>query len=468
MKQKQTKIKNLKGKKLRIVLILPDAHIHKLKWGRWLDISFREAPLTATTLAALVPPELAGQIEIVDESIGQKISFNKNYDLVGISVLTGTAPRAYQLAQQFRRRGTPVVLGGVHVTLMPEEASQYADSIVLGFAEKKWPQLLRDFSQQKLKKVYNGSDFQLNNIPSPRRDLQKKLGYMVPYTVLMTRGCRGTCDFCSVPAAKYGWSKRPIAEIITELKAIKSRRIAISDVHLTDDVEHAKELFAAMIPLKKKWGALASTRIGDDPELLDLMQKSGCSYLLIGFESVNNNSLQNINKGFNRTQEYKELVAKLHERNILVQGCFIFGFDEDTPSIFPKTVAAVNDFKIDIPRYALYTPYPKTVLFKRLKKEKRILHEQWQYYDTQHVVIVPKNMSPYQLDEGFRWTYRQTFKLSSSLNRALASRKNRLVTLAGNLAYRIYLKRLEHDSDRFPEELIRKPIKGARGDCRLS
>lgn len=434
---------------LKILLVLPDGRIHKLRLGLF-DISFREAPLTATMLAALVPPELPAHIEIADESI-QKIPFHKHYDLVGISCMTGTSTRAYQIADRFRAQGAAVVLGGVHVTLLPDEAKQHADTMVLGFSEAIWPQLLRDFAQGCLQPVYQTTNpASLEHLPCPRRDLQRSFGYMLPNTVMVTRGCRGVCDFCTVPAVKFGWQTRPIAEVIDEIRKLPSRRFAISDVHLTEDPEYAKEFLQALIPLKKSWGGLASTRIGQDEELLDLMQQSGCKFLLIGFESINRNSLASIHKGFNKVEQYQEFVNKLHDRRIIIQGCFIFGLDEDDTSIFAATVDMVDTLQIDIPRYAIYTPYPGTRAFQRLQAEGRLLHTRWEYYDTQHVVFMPKRMSPRELDAGFKWAYQQTYKFLSIVKRTRGSGMNFPITFVGNLAYKLYIRRLLAENQRFP------------------
>ena len=445
---------SISQKKNKILLIMPDGRIHKLKLGPF-HRSFREAPLTLTTLAALVPPELNAELVLIDKSVGQKVPDKDDFDLVGISLLTGTANEGYEIADFFRAKGIPVVLGGVHVTLMPDEASRHADTIVTGFAEQTWPRLLLDFAHGRLKEAYHAPESDITRLPAPRRDLQKPFAYMMPNSVFITRGCRGNCDFCSVPAVKFGWHTRPIGDVIAEIKDLKSRYFATTDVHLTADREYAKELFKAMIPLKKRWGGLASTTIAEDPELLDLLHKSGCAYLLLGFESFNSKSLNRMNKSFNSVNRYRDVVDKLHEKNIVIQGCFIFGFDEDDRTIFEQTVDHVNDLKIDIPRYALYTPYPQTILFHRLKAENRLLHENWYYYDTQHVVIRPIQMTAEELDEGFKWAYKKTFTIRSSLGRALTSGGPAPVTFIGNLAYKIYIKRLYEDVNRFPEQVIR-------------
>ena len=435
---------------MKLLLILPNANIHKLKWGR-RSISFREAPLTLTTLAALVPSELNADVKIIDESI-EEIPFEEHYDLVGISCLTGTVTRAYAIADFFMKKGSTVVLGGVHVSLMPQEAVKHAHSIVIGFAEQTWPQMLRDYSSGTLKRIYADSGNNIQGLPSPRRDLQKKFGYLNPHTVFATRGCKKSCDFCTVSAVPFGWNTRPVAEVIDEVRGIKAKRIVFNDVSLLEDREYAKELFTALIPLKKLWGGLCTTQIGHDEEMLDLMRRSGCVYLLIGFESVSNQALYAIKKGFNNSDNYHRLVKSLHARGIIIQGCFVFGFDNDDKRVFRKTVEAVNHLKIDIPRYAIYTPYPKTKAYKRLKAERRLLHENCEYYDTQHVVFQPAQMSPRELDEGFKWAYRETFRLGSIHKRIMGSGNSFLIKFFGNLAYKLYVRRLYTDQDRFPKK----------------
>ncbi|MBT8340029.1 MAG: radical SAM protein [Desulfatitalea sp.] len=345
-------------KGFKLLIVLPKGQAHKLEFGP-VNMSFREAPLTATTLAALVPQDLNADVKIVDESVS-KIPFHIKFDLVGISVLTGTAKRAYEVADTFRKNGVAVVLGGVHVKLLPDEAMKHADAIVVGFAERTWPRLLSDFANNQMGGVYEDQLPLKPGMPIPRRDLQKRFGYTMPNTVFATRGCRGRCDFCSVVAANFGWHKRAVDEVIDEIRQIKSKRIAFNDVHLTDDPEYAKELLKALIPLKKKWGGLASTKVAMDDELLELLQKSGCGYLLLGFETFNRKSLSNINKGFNKLKEYKNVIKKIHDKKIIIQGCFIFGIDGEDKSIFKNTVDYIQELKIDIPRYAVFTPYPGT------------------------------------------------------------------------------------------------------------
>jgi radical SAM superfamily enzyme YgiQ (UPF0313 family) len=431
---------------MKLLLATADGRIHRLRYGRYAT-SFREAPLTLTTLAALVPVELEATIRIADASV-QPVPLDEPFDLVGISCITGTAFGAYALADHFRRRGIPVVLGGVHVALCPDEAAQHADAIVIGFAEQTWPQLLRDFAAGKMAKVYRQEGSDLRGLPLPRRDLQRRFGYMMPNTVFATRGCKGVCEFCAVPAVPFGWHMRPVGEVVEEVRRLPGRRFAFNDVNLVEDREYARELFSALIPLRKQWGGLATTRIARDPELLDLMVRSGCAYLLLGFESLANRALDDLGKAFNDPEDYPLVCRTLHERGIVIQGCFIFGMDTDTTDVFRATVAAVNDLQIDIPRYAIFTPFPATRAYQRLQAEKRLLHEHWPSYDTQHVVFQPQNMTPEELDAGFIRAWSETFTLASIAHR-ISRRRQLAVAALGNLAYRLYVRRLQRDTDRF-------------------
>ncbi len=429
---------------MKVLLVMADANMHKF-WIFGRLKSAREAPLTLTTLAALGAGQPDIEFRLVDESI-DRVPLDYPADLVAISVLTGTAPRAYALATHFRRRGIPVVLGGIHVSILPDEAAQYADAIVIGMAEQTWPRLLRDFKAGRMAPVYREEPVEGNvarGIPTPRWDLQRNSGYMLPYVVQATRGCPHVCDFCTVPVVWKNYLRRPVADVVRDVKAIPARRFVINDVSPLDDLDYAKELLRALVPLKKKWGGLATTRVTDDPELVELLERSGCQYLLLGFESISQRSLNRIAKGFNAREDYAEVMDRLHRARIVVQGCFVFGFDEDETSVFAATVAEVQRLKIDIPRYSLYTPYPGTPLFQRLQAENRIVTYDWGQYDTMHVVIQPKGMSPVELYEGFRWAYRETFRWRNIVPRALACGTRMPIVLLGNAAYRRFVRRID-------------------------
>lgn len=431
---------------MRVLLLMPDAHMHKLRLGPFVR-SMREAPLTLTTLAALAPDEPDIEVRIVDGSV-DPMPLDAPADLVGISAITGCALPAYDLARHFRQRGIPVVLGGVHVSILPGEAIRHADAIVVGRGERAWPQLLADFRQGRMKRVYREHALPgdtLPSVPAPRRELQRNSGYMIPNAVQATRGCRRSCDFCTVPAVWPRYLKRPVGDVIRDIRAARGRIIGFNDVSLVDDAEYAKELFSAMIPLRKKWGGLVTADSLLEPELLDLMVASGCTYLLIGFESGDQATLRGIRKNFNQALGYKDLVAMLQRRGISIQGCFVFGFDHDDASVFAATVDLVEELGVDIPRYSLYTPYPGTPLFDRLMKEGRIVSFNWNDYDTMHVVIQPAQMTPDELYRGFKWAYRETFRLTRVLRRVNRPDIRCGINFIGNLCYRIFVRRLYNE-----------------------
>jgi len=231
--------------KKRLLIILPEAGIHKLSIGPFQK-SFREAPQTHATLASLVPKELDLEITCIDENV-QKVPFKKHFDLVAISIITGTAYRGYKLAEHYKKRGAKVVLGGIHVALLPEEAAQHADSIVIGFAEKTWPQLLHDFVQNKLKPTYKDLEQHFESIPPPDRSFQRSSLYAMPNVVSATRGCKSSCDFCAVPVTGFGWQTRPVSHVIEEIKKIPSRIFVFNDVSMGEDIEYMKELFGVPV-----------------------------------------------------------------------------------------------------------------------------------------------------------------------------------------------------------------------------
>lgn len=423
--------------KLRIVLISPRGPLYRHRTGIWKK-SMRYAPLTLTTLASLVPKELDAEVILVDEGICD-IDRDMRADLIGISVITGTAPRSYELADHFRRRGIPVVLGGVHPTLKPEEAGCHADAFVVGYAERTWPQLLRDFIDGRMQVRYDqGRDLSLAGLPFPRRDMLPARDYTTVHTIEATRGCIHHCEFCVVPAAWGRPLQKPVGDVVADIRQMRPRRLIFLDLNLIADIAYAKELFAALVPLKIRWGGLATTTIAWDDELLDLAARSGCRGLLLGFESLSQESLEETRKGFNMRKDYHFVVQQLHARRIAIMGCFVFGFDHDGKDAFGRTVEFVNDANIDLPRYAILTPFPGTPLFDRLKREGRILTEDWSLYDGQHVVYQPARMTPEELVHGAEWAWKRTYGFRSITKRVLGSRTQLAVAVATNLGYRFY------------------------------
>jgi radical SAM superfamily enzyme YgiQ (UPF0313 family) len=404
----------------------------------------RYAPLTLTTLASLVPPEIPSQTRILDEGVEEIDPQSLEADLVGITVITGTAPRAYELSAQLRQRKIPVVLGGVHPTLIPEEAARHADSIVVGYAEESWPQLLRDFARGNLRPRYDQSPtLSLANLPFPKRELYNRNLVNVAHTLEATRGCIYQCEFCVVPSAWGRPLQKPVGDVVADILQMRAKRVLFLDLNLIADVPYAKELFKALIPLKIQWGGLATTTIAWDAELLDLAARSGCRGLLIGFESLNQASLVEARKAFNARQDYREVIRRLRDRRIALMGCFVFGFDHDSLDTFEETVDFVLSTRMDLPRYAIAVPFPGTPFFRRLKAEGRIATENWSLYDGQHVVFRPKAMTADELLRHTRSAWKKTYSYSSIFRRLAGSRTQLAVAIPANFGYRFYANRLD-------------------------
>ncbi len=427
---------------MKILLISPKGPLYRHRGGIF-GKSLRYAPLTLTTLASLIPEEIPHEVELVDEGI-HDVDTNAHADLVGMTVITGTAKRAYELAAKFRERGIPVVLGGPHVTLIPSDAQPHADAIVVGYAEDTWPRLLRDFAAGNLKPRYDQDPgLSLAGRPFPRRELLPRKRYLTNNVFEATRGCVHSCEFCVVPTA---WGRKPyqkpVEEITADIRQHGARKLIFVDLNLVAERDYAARLFEALIPLKVQWYGLATTLLAEDEPLLALAARSGCKGLLMGLESISPKSLQSAHKAFNRPERYPEIVARLHAHGIALQGCFVFGNDGDEPDVFLKTAKFAVEAKIDLPRFAVVTPFPGTPLYQRLEREGRILTRDWERYDAQHVVFQPAHMTPLQLQQGIEQAWKYTYRYGAILQRLWGSPSANATGLAANLGYRFYAHHL--------------------------
>jgi radical SAM superfamily enzyme YgiQ (UPF0313 family) len=425
---------------MRIELIAPSLYN-----GRKIGKGFLYPPMGLMTVAAITPPEHT--VNIVDENVTQ-IDFSRDVDLVGISAMTSTAPRSYRIAKHYRDRGVKVVIGGIHPSLMPEEACEHADAVAVGEAEGVWPRILADAGNGGLDQIYRSNTFPAaSTIPCPRYDLLQRKSYWVKSMVQTTRGCPYNCNFCTVTRFFGGtFRARPIRNVIEQVRLLKSKFIGFVDDNIIGNFKYAAELLKALVREKIYWSAQASVNIVRNLSLLKLLRRSGCKGLFIGFESVSQNSLREAGKSQNKAGEYKKAIRILHDHGITVQGAFIFGFDSDDKSVFDETVDFCFDSKIDLVQFAMLTPFPGTELFDRLKRENRMLTYDWSKYNMSNVVYQPSQMSPDELREGWEGAYRRFYGRLPILKRILSLGKRSilaslpLLVLNGTYRKRVYAK----------------------------
>jgi len=401
---------------MKVLLISPGKDAH---YAKRLGLAFKLPPLGLATVAGLTKPGI--DIHFLDEHI-EEINYDEKADIVGISIITTVAPRAYRIADEFMKRGVKVVLGGVHPSVVPEEASLHADSVVIGEAEGSWERLIEDYEKTgKIAKFYsNEKRPDITKLVEPRRDLYKKGAYITNNTFQITRGCPFACSFCSV-SNFFGrtYRSRPVDQVIKAIRDSKAKFCGFVDDNIVGNKEYSKRFFEELIPLKVKWVGQASTTIANDENLLRLAKKSGCMGLFIGFESVSELSIQEMTKSHNIKMNFEEVVKKLHDNGIIVLGAFVFGLDNDTKDIFPRTLDFVMKAKLDLVQFTPLTPLPGTATHKKLTEEGRIIDENWKHYDIQRVVFKPKNMTAEELQAGCDKIWRDFYSGSNIVKRLL-------------------------------------------------
>jgi radical SAM superfamily enzyme YgiQ (UPF0313 family) len=404
--------------------------IRRARKSRFLNFQ----QITMPYLAAMVP---AGwQVTHVDEE-AENIDWAEQPDVVGITFHTPSAHHAYSLAARYQSRGTCVVMGGPHVTALPEEACRHADVVFVGEAEGLWQEFLDAFVRGTHRQVYRQTGVpSLAGVPMACKTHFHRNDF-TSGVLFATRGCSNRCDFCSIVVMYPGeLRKRPIAEVAAEYASFPGKRIIFWDDNIAADKQYAKELFRAITPYHKWWSSQATIQCAGDDELLSAAARSGCKQLFLGLESVSQLSLQHVRKGFNRVEDYARSIRCIHAHGIAVQAGIVFGFDHDTPSVFKDTLDFLEETGVQNATFNILTPYPGTPLFQRLDVQGRILSRDWREYNgRRHVVFQPTQMSADELLAGFRYANQRFYSLSSVVKRLRRSPVQLWWTLPLNLAY---------------------------------
>jgi len=395
--------------------------------------------ITMPYLAAYVPPHW--RVLHIDEAVEQ-VDFEVQADMVAITFHTPSAPHAYAMAARFRRRGILVVLGGPHVTLLPDEAQSHADVIFVGEAESHWPQFLRDYEAGRQNRRYCSTEPPtLSDAPMSRKELFRRRDH-AGGVLFATRGCTHRCDFCTL-AVMYQSRvrKRPVAAVAEEYGSFSGKVIILWDDNIASDLEYAKTLFKALTPHRKWWSSQASIHAAQDDEFLELASRSGCKQLFVGLESISQASVNEVHKGFNHVAEYAQAIQRIHSFGIAVQAGIVFGFDNDPQTIFCETLDFLEAAGVQNATFNILTPFPGTPLHQRLEAENRILTRDWSKYNGRaDVVFRPRQMSPEDLLAGFQYANRRFYSWESIYRRLSRSPVELSWTLPLNLAYAFALR----------------------------
>ena len=402
---------NLKRKEnaMKILLIAPAS-------GRWKKIgesrifngkTFRFSLLSLLSVAAETPPDV--EIRIVDEQIDE-IPWEEDFDLVGITCMTAIVLRAYEISAEFRKRGVPVVLGGMHPTFCPQEALGNADAVVMGDAEGVWPQILKDTANGRLHGIYgNEGPPSLKGLNPPPRHLLKGKKYGTIQAVQATRGCSNRCDFCSVSAFNNQTQRfRPVREVLDEISSLRERFFIFVDDNLTADKDYARDLFNALIPLKKRWISQSTLSIAENAGFVELAARAGCIGLFVGLETFSGENLTSVQKTCHRVEEYRDAIRLLHAHGIGVEAGIVLGFDHDTPEVFQQTLDMLDKLEVDVIQVSVFTPLPGTSRFRAM--ESRIIDRNYSHYDFHNVVFQPRNMTRTDLQAGHDWLTREFYR----------------------------------------------------------
>jgi radical SAM superfamily enzyme YgiQ (UPF0313 family) len=397
---------------VKVKLILPALTEAKSPFWRPIKYSLFP-PLGLATLAAYLDP--ADLVEIVDEHV-ERLDLDDSPDLVVIQAYVTSARRAYQIADRYRARGAHVCLGGLHPTALPDEAAAHADSVFLGPGEDTWPRFLADYRAGRPARRYTSIKRSLVGAPRPRRDLLKRHLYLVPNSIVVSRGCPHACDFCYAAGFFAGGATfytQTVDAALAEIASLPGRHLFFLDDHLFGNQRFANALLDGMRGMERIWQAAGTVEAVLRPDLIERAAACGLRSLFVGFESLHAGNLHGQNKHHNRCDRYAEAIHRLHEHGVMVNGSFVFGFDEDGPEVFDQTVEWAIAQGIETATFHILTPYPGTLLHRRLQDQGRITTSEWDLYDTRHAVFQPARMSARQLEDGYWRAYREFYRWSS-------------------------------------------------------
>jgi radical SAM superfamily enzyme YgiQ (UPF0313 family) len=408
---------------MKVTLIYPSVG---RKEGKPYVRAWQMQPLSMAVLAGLMPPDV--EIAFYDDRL-EPIPYDEPSDLAVLSVETFTALRSYRIAAQYRARGVPVVMGGYHVTLCPDEAAPFADAIVVGDAEPIWRQLLDDVRRSRLQTRYDGRGHRELRDVRPRRSVFANRPYQNITLVEYARGCNFKCDFCSITAFhRGGQSHRPARDVAAEMEQTGSRRFFIVDDNIVSQPSKARELCREITPLDIDWVGQASIHIAQDDELLAMLAASGCRGLLIGMESVNESNLRAMGKDWNTAQgSYSESLRQFRKHGLAVYGTFVFGYDEDDWNVVEESVAFAREQKLFLAAFNHLVPFPGTPLYRRLREQGRLIADPW-WLDPEgrvgDVTFRPKKISAADLESACLWARRKFYSWPSMIGRALDRQAN--------------------------------------------
>lgn len=371
--------------------------------------------LALTSVAAATPPHW--NVRYWDENLLHGPPPTRPWPaVVGVSIHLTFARRAFELAAWFRRHGSIVVLGGLHVIACPDECAAHADALAIGDGVQLWPQILADIENGRLRPRYHAAfDRPYRDDPPPRRDLLPRASFLTTTSIIATRGCHNRCDFCylATDGLQMPYRMRDPQQVVDEIRADRQPYFVFTDNNLGSRPEYLRALCQALRPLKRIWSAAVSIDVTDDPSLVREMALAGCTGVFVGFESLSDANIQAAGKRSPSAADYARRVALLHECGIQVNASFVFGFDRDGPDVFARTVEWTETNRLECATFHILTPYPGTPLFREMEQQGRILHRDWSLYDTAHVVFRPARMTVDQLAEGYAWAYQRLFSHAS-------------------------------------------------------